>query len=84
MGCGIENFDIRNPAWDEFVQRIAIEDIKDLGIKVDAGVVKEEIYRVRVWAVGACLPPSKEYVNWPYLGCFHRLDKQCFQCGRPL
>ena len=57
------NFDIRNPAWNNFVQKIAGRAAKDLGIKADAGTVKADMDRVRLWAAGACLSPYKECVH---------------------
>lgn len=62
------NFDIRNPAWNNFVQRIAVKAAKDLGIMSDGGPVKAEIDRARLWTVGASLPPYKKCVRRPDLG----------------
>lgn len=57
--------DIRNPAWDLFVQRIAIKASQDLGVKADGGAVKAEMNKLRLWAVGASLAPYMECVYWP-------------------
>lgn len=62
------NFDIRNPAWNNFVQRIAVRAAKDLGVKAGAGLVKTDMDRVRLWAVGASPPPYRECVHLPDLG----------------
>ena len=69
-----KNFDIRNPDWHRFVERVAIKANQDMGIKPDAGSLKvsKASGRLRLWASGACLPPSKEYIYWPYPGCFLR------------
>ncbi len=58
-----DNLNIRNPAWSKFVQRAAVKAAGDLGIKSDAGAVKANFVKARVWASDACLPPYKEYVN---------------------
>lgn len=58
---------IRNPAWNKFVQRIAIKAAEDLGIKSDAEIVRAKIDRVCLWAVAASLTPYKECVDWSYL-----------------
>ena len=61
------DFGIRNPAWNNFVQKIAGRAAKDLGVKADAsGPVRAEMSTVRLWKVGACLQPCKE--------CVHLLD----------
>ena len=57
------DFDIRNPAWNNFVQRIAVKAAKDLGVNLDGGLVKAEIDRARLWTVGASLSPSKECIH---------------------
>ena len=69
-----KNFDIRNPNWHKFVEKVAIKATRDMGIKPDAGPLKASKVgrRLRLWATGACLPPSKEYIYWPYSGCILR------------
>ena len=67
-----QSFDIRNPAWSKFVEMITIKASKDMGIKPDAGSLKASMASVRLWASGACLPPSIEYSYWPYPGYFLR------------
>ena len=68
-----KNLDIRNPDWHKFVERVVIKANKDMGIKPDAGPLKASYgRRLRLWATGACLPPSKEYIYWSYSGCFLR------------
>ena len=68
-----KNFDIRNPDWHKFVERVAIKATKDMGVKPDAGPLKaSKGSRLRLWTSGACLPPHKEYIYWLYPGCFLR------------
>lgn len=61
---GKDNLEIRNPAWKKFVRKIAVKAGQDLCIKLNAGRVKAEMHRLRLWAAGACLPPYKECVHW--------------------
>lgn len=65
-----ENLDIPNPAWNEFVQGIAIKAAEDMGIREDARAVRAELDSARLWAVQACLTPYKECVTGSYPGCF--------------
>lgn len=67
---GLDSLDVRNPTWNKYVQKIAIKAAGELGITHDARVVKADMDRAHLWAVGACLPPYKEYVDWKYLDCF--------------
>lgn len=55
-------FDVGNPAWNGFVGKVAGRAVEDLGVKADAGIVKADMERVRLWKVGACLPAHKECV----------------------
>ena len=59
-----KNFDIRNPYWHKFVEKVAIKANKDMGVKPDAGPLKasKASSRLRLWTGGACLPPHKEYI----------------------
>lgn len=56
-------FELRNPAFNKFVQRIAVKAAQDLGLKANGGPVVAEIDRLRLWAGGAYLPPFKECVR---------------------
>ena len=72
---GADKLAIRNPAWNGFVQRIAVKAVGDLGIELEGGVVEAIMDRAWIWAVGACrLSYSANYecVNWLYLYCFLR------------
>ena len=69
------SFELRNPAWNNFVQRIAGRAAKDLGVKADAaGPVRAEMDRVRLWKVGACLSPCKECVYLARYGLMNALS----------
>ena len=69
-----KNFEIRNPDWHKFVEKVAIKATKEMGVKPDVGPLKasKASSRLRLWTSGACLPPHKEYIYWPYPGCFFR------------
>ena len=68
------NFEIRNPAWHKFIEKVTIKANRDMGIKADAGPLKasKASRLLRLWASGACLTPSKEYSYWPHPGYFLR------------
>ena len=59
---------IRNPARNEYVQKVAAKAAEALGIKSDARAIKAELKGARLWTVGACLVPYREYVSWPRPG----------------
>ncbi|CAD6588710.1 MAG: hypothetical protein ASARMPRED_003700 [Alectoria sarmentosa] len=62
---------IRNPARNEYVQKVAAKAAEALGIKSDARAIKAELKGARLWTVGACLVP---YRDIPYVvGCLGKL-----------
>ena len=58
-----DNLMIRNPAWNEFVQRITVKAAEDLGIKTDVGTVKADMDRAHLSAVGGSIQPYDGYFS---------------------
>lgn len=52
-----------NPAWDGFIQKIAVRAARDLGVESDAGAVEAKLVRARLWTVGACMPSHQMWVD---------------------
>ena len=52
-----------NPAWNGFVQRVAVKAARDLGTKPDARSVEAKLIKARLWAAGANIPPRKKLVD---------------------
>ena len=54
-----DNLRMRNPAWNGFIQKMAVQAARDLGIKPDAGAVEAKLVKARLWAADACMPAHK-------------------------
>ena len=59
-----------NPAWNGFVQKIALKAARDLSIKPDAGSVEAKLVKARLWAAWANMPPHKRWVVQTPRYCF--------------
>lgn len=57
-----DNILVRNPAWNGFVQMIAVKAARDLGAKPDAGAVEAKLVKAWLWTAEAHIPPHKEWV----------------------
>ena len=58
-----DNLRLRNPAWNGFVQRIAVKAAQDLGTKSDGGAVEAKLVKARIWAAEAYMRPHKKWVD---------------------
>ena len=54
-----DNLRLRNPAWNGFIQKLAVKAARDLGTKSDAGAVAR-LVKARLWAAEAYMPPHKK------------------------
>ena len=48
-----DSVSMHNPAWNGFVQKMAVKAARDLGIEPDAGAVKAKLARAHLWAAKA-------------------------------
>ena len=58
-----DNIRCFNPAWNGFVQKIAVRAARDLGTKSDDGAVEAKLVKARIWTADACMPPYKKWVG---------------------
>lgn len=59
-----DKLDVRNPAWNKFVQGVATKAAEDMGVRSYMGAIRADMNEARLWAVGACMAPYKEYFDW--------------------
>lgn len=57
-----DSVSMHNPAWNEFVQEIAVKAARDLGTQSDAGEVAAKLAKAYLWAADARMPPHKAWV----------------------
>lgn len=65
-----DSISMHNPAWNKFVQKIAVKAARDLGTKSDAGAVAAKLAKAHLWAADARMPPHKAWVIQIPLNCF--------------
>ena len=58
-----DNLLLRSPAWNDFVQRIAVKAAHDLGTKSDDGAVEAKLVKARIWASEASMPPHEKWAD---------------------
>lgn len=82
-----QDFQLQNPAWNNFVQSIVVKVSKGLGVDPAGNGVSAELYKMLLYDEGAMFKPHQEYVlsskSWIHCSATFTARRKLLECLLP-